>query len=329
MADIHEVVVQAILTIPGSKKETSGGIMICCPFHSDNTPSCGINLNKGTELPFGFFNCLGCGEKGGWNKLAKHVGLPTFKDWELSFEGNGATRAQKKRKSEAEMLVISEKERMFIAAGTKTMIPWPKKQKWRGVGGTILHKLEAFMTGDRDEVNLFFPIYVNGAFQGGVTAPMEKRKNSLSYVNTPGRWVKTSGLLGFDYVKRVASSMKKKKRCFRSIVLVEGPRDVTRLLENQIPALAVLGSENFTRDKLIRVMSLYEMDVIYVMSDNDRAGRKLYKTIKAFGKEFIKVKRLALPMDYDDDGNLIKLDPNNAPQDIIDAVKEIVYDTIR
>lgn len=327
--DPHDSVLEAIQDIAGDKKDTGSGIMIVCPFHDDNTPSCGINMSRDGGVPFGYFHCLGCGEKGGWNKLAEKLGLPILKEWELKFAGNGSTRTQRRRIPSDVLYSIDQKDRMFKSINTKEVIPWSEDKDWRGFDGKILRKLEAYMFSDKEEMGLLFPIYVNGKYIGGVKAKMEKPKKGLSYVNTSGKWVRTHGLLGFDYVKKVVKSMKAKKgKCFSSIVLVEGPRDAIRLLLNRIPALAILGIENFTQEKLMKVLSLYGIKTVYVMPDNDKAGTKMYKKIKELAKGYVKVKHIKLPRELNAKGEIIKLDPNEAPQDIIDEVKELIYSEI-
>lgn len=326
--DPQEIVMDAIHSLNSQKKNTSSGIMIVCPFHEDNTPSCGINLSRDNDVPFGFFHCLGCGEKGGWNKLADKLELPRLKDWELGFSGNGSTRTEKRRVPADVLYSIDQTERMYKSIGTKEIIPWPENKDWRGFDGTILRKLSAYMFSDREEIGLLFPIIVNGKYLGGVKAKMEKPEKGLSYVNTAGKWVSTHGLLGFDYVKNVVRKMRKKDRCFTSIVLVEGPRDVIRLLLNRIPALAILGIENFTLEKLMKILSLYSLKTIYVMPDNDAAGTKMYKKIKELARGYVDVRLIKLPREYDKNGKLIKLDPNEADQDIVDEVKDLIYSEI-
>lgn len=319
MSDARQVIFEEISKIPGSKKMAGDSYMVCCPFHDDNSPSCGINLAVETDLPLGFFHCFGCNEKGPWNKLAEHVGLTKVKGWELEFGGKGQTRSQRKSKN---LTYETHKQELRRSINTQESIDWPVHLSWRGYEGKLIRKLGGVFYFDplTDVEMLFFPIYVNNRYKGGVRAYMEKQVNGLSYLTSKGNWVKDSGLLGYEYVKRIV-----RKYGYTSLVLVEGPRDMLRLLDNNIPALAVLGSQNITEKKILRILAISSnIETIYVMPDNDAAGTRMYKTVKACANKLVKVKRLRLPREKDSDGKLIKMDPDNAPIGLIKVVRQLI-----
>lgn len=321
--DARQIIFEEISgKIPGSKSLAGDTYMIVCPFHPDNNPSCGVNLAEGSEIPLGYFHCFGCGTKGPWNKLAQELGLTQFKEWQLSFEGNGRSRANRKEKS---VTYESKAQELRRSIKTNESVPWPKNTSWRGYDGALISKLGGLMYNDpmTNQIMLYFPISVNRRYMGGVRAYTERQANGLNYLTTKGSWVKNSGLLGYEYVKHIV-----RKYGYRSIVLVEGPRDVLRLLENKIPALAVLGSENFSRKKLLRIMALSsKLECIYTLPDNDKGGDKMHKRVKAAAEGLIQVKRLKLPKEKDAEGKLIKMDPDDAPIGIINAVKKLVEQT--
>lgn len=325
MADARQTMIEELHALNCQKKQAGSSLMIQCPFHDDIGPSCGVNLSTDNGMPLGMFNCFGCPAKGHWNMLAEKLGLSKFKDWELGFTGNGSTREEKRRQPEATMKTTNQVERMYKVLKTKEIIEWPLDQNWRGYDGKILRKLGALMFSEREEVMLFFPIYVNKKFVGGVKAHMEKPQKGLSYINTNGTWVKSNGLLGYDYVKQVCMKAEKNGKAFTSLVLVEGPRDVTRLLLNKIPALSILGIENFSLKKLMKVLAITgNLKTLYVMPDNDNAGKEMYKKIKEIAQPYIRVRCLKLPRERDKNKKLIKMDPDNAPQYIIDEVKSLI-----
>jgi len=319
MSDARQIIFDEITSkIGGSKKLAGDTYMICCPYHSDSTPSGGINLAVESNIPLGYYHCFGCGEKRHWNSLAETLGLHQFKDWELSFKGNGGTE---KRKSKT-VTYETHKQELRRSLNTYESIDWPANMSWRGYNGTLLRKLGGVFYNDpmTDQVMLFFPVYINKKYKGGVRAYLEKQTNGLSYLTTKGEWVKDYGLLGYEYIKRIM-----RKRQYTAVVLVEGPRDMLRLIDNKIPALAVLGSENFSEKKLLRVLALNSyIETIYVMPDNDKAGTKMYSIVKRVAKDMVKVKRLKLPREKDMEGNLIKMDPDDAPIGLIQQVKKII-----
>lgn len=323
MSDARQIIFEEITSkIGGSKKLAGDTYMICCPYHNDRSPSGGINLAVESNIPLGYYHCFGCGEKRPWNALAATLGLHQFKGWELSFKGNGGNRESRKTKA---VTYESHKQELRRALNTYESIDWPAYMSWRGYSGSLLRKLGGVFYNDpmTQEVMLFFPIYVNTKYKGGVRAYLEKQTNGLSYLTTKGEWVKDYGLLGYEYIKKIM-----RKRKYTAVVLVEGPRDMLRLIDNKIPALAVLGSENFSEKKLLRVLALNSMiTTIYVMPDNDKAGTKMYKTIKRISGDMVKVKRLKLPREKDMEGNVIKMDPDDAPIGLIKQVKRLLEDS--
>lgn len=76
----QEIILEALQGVY-PKKSAGTHMMICCPFHEDGTPSLGIVIDPGHKFPVGTWNCLGCPEKGKWNKLATKMGLPLIQEW--------------------------------------------------------------------------------------------------------------------------------------------------------------------------------------------------------------------------------------------------------
>ena len=126
-------------------------------------------------------------------------------------------------------------------------------------------------------------------------------------------------MFGYDLAKKLI-----KKRGLKRVVIVEGPRDALRLLSNGIPACAILGTQNFTQTKAMYLTGL-GVDEILIMPDNDRAGKHMRDLVRREVGNLCKTKYLALPREKGKDGKVIKLDPDNAPKEIIREVKKIVY----
>lgn len=81
-----------ILTAAGySVGSGKNQIKISCPFHSpDKNPSCEVNLDAG------MFHCFSCGEKGGYVKMAKQLGVkkPERSDDKTPAPAETATEAE-------------------------------------------------------------------------------------------------------------------------------------------------------------------------------------------------------------------------------------------
>lgn len=321
MEDAFSIVLEELEKVEGYKKRTNNGIVICCPFHDEKTPSCGINTSMDSKVPVGTWNCLGCGESGPWNKLAAKMDLRQIKDWQ-HFKGTSAgtlSRANK-RKKDFENTNNHTKERLFEEVGN-AVVPWPKEKEWRDYPGSMISRVEGYMYDDmgRDELMLVLPVYINGRYRGGVKALWEKPAKGPSYVNTNGDWILNYGLLGYDFIR--------KHDLFGcpAVVLVEGPRDWLRLVLNKIPACAILGSKMFSQKKLMLLMGL-GIKKIYTLADNDSSGSGMVRIIEEHCKGQIDFEELKLPRKKDSDGKLIKCDPDSADQAIIDKVKKIVCD---
>jgi 5S rRNA maturation endonuclease (ribonuclease M5) len=306
----------------GRTKQMGSNVHVLCPFHDENTPSCSINLSREADVPIGSFYCFGCGEYGGWNKFADKTNLKAVKKWQR-FESNtdGGKARFYKRAIElmgANNLTI---QRLFDEVGN-AVIPWPKERKWRSYSGKLISRVEGYCYNDaqKDELMLVLPVYTNGRYRGGVRAFFEKQDNGLSYLTTKGDWVKSYGLLGYDYM------IKKDLWGCRAIVVVEGPRDWLRLMKNKIPACAILGANMFDEKKM-QLLQALGVKKIFSLPDNDNAGKKMAYLVKRHCEVAgIPHQYLKLPREFDKNGKLIKVDPDNADQSIIDRVKELVYE---
>lgn len=315
--NVQQTVLEEIAKLPGQKRTLGDTIQVCCPFHDDRTPSLGIFVAMGMEIPFGFFNCLGCDAKGMWNRLAEKAGLQTIKQWQ-AIESEGSDLKNKFKKSDDELLgqLPETKKVLLNSLGTVSLFPWSKQKEWRGVPGELIHDCEGmFHVGLDDEINCFFPIAIGNKYKGGVKAYLEKEKGRSSYINTRGSWIKDVGLFPYNLVKNNIQ-----KYGLNYVILVEGPRDPLRLIIEGMPALAILGGKNFTEKKLNLLMAL-GIETLYVMSDNDKGGKLMRKIVKEIVGNKIPIKMIRLPEDLDKKGNLIKMDPENAPKGIIKEVK--------
>ncbi len=318
---VHEEIHKYIDSIGVSGKSAGESIHVVCPFHDENTPSCSVNLDTSSGVPIGTFYCFGCGETGRWNKFAEKTGLEPLKSYQnRTSSAEGSVRRARKHREDIYGKGNMSLERMFKEVGNQ-VIRWPKKLDWRGYSGRMLYALESYCFNERrkDELMLVLPVYIHGRFRGGVRAFTEKRAGSASYLTTSGEWVKDYGLLGYDLmVKRDLFGSK-------SLVVVEGPRDWLRMMQNKIPSCAILGALMMS-DKKMQLIAGLGVRHLYVLSDNDAAGARMARNVKFFAdKAKLKCTILKLPRKRGGDGKLIELDPDNAPQKLIDEVKKLVF----
>ena len=321
MADsAFDIIRQAIDEYPGSKKANGPSMFVQCPFHDESTPSCSVVLSEDHDVPIGSFYCFGCGEHGSWNYFASKASLPEIKGWKF-FKGGMSQVIS--REDEVKMLGTDYSTASKLKS--KATIPWPRHLKWRGYDGILLNRLHAESYNDKatDEPMVVFPVVVNKRTRGAVRAFMHKKEGRSSYLTTEGSWIKTYGLFPYDYTK---AFIKKYKLDF--VVLVEGPRDCLRLISMGIPALAVLGSQSITQKKLLMVRSLIgDNGQVYVMSDNDTAGKKMAKVIKNTLLDLGGAERLLMPEETDKKGKKKKYDPDNCPDWYMKRIRKWLRET--
>lgn len=305
--DIREVIMSSLDKYGGPQKQASGWRMVRCPFHGDSNPSLGVYVALDGKYPLGFFNCLGCSAKGTWNRFAKETGLPEIQEWEKSNSINSFELASNSAEDEAQLLgeagltLREVLKRMRCTEAQK----WPSNLEWRGYNGKLLSKLNAYIVNDsyNESVAVLFPIEIAGKVRGGIKAIFNKiNKSQSSFITMKGEWLKTYGLFPYNLTKKLIQQNK-----YNFVILVEGPRDALRLVQNGIPALAILGAKSFSDTKAMFISALC-IDNVYVMPDGDAAGDMMWARLKTTLKS-VRTKRISLPMR----GKNNKLDPDNMP----------------
>ncbi len=321
----RDIVLAELSTLKYTKNAGSS-IMLRCPFHQDNSPSLGVFIEDGGKIPAGSWHCFGCSERGGWNVLARKLGLARIKNW-----GNYTEDVSDIVNSKVAQSLLGTEHTsladMIKDFGDVAAQPWPKTLDWRGYNGRLLNKLGGMLIDDtyNDSLCLVLPVNVQGKTKGMIKAMMTKRKGQLSYVNSKGGWIKTHGMFPYDSVKKMLGKLD-----LNYVVLVEGPRDALRLITNNIPALAILGAENFGDLKALLISNL-PVEYVFVMTDNDAGGDVTWANIKPIMRNYVPTKRLKLPRGKcildekgrkikDKKGNLlrVKTDPGNMSEKILE-----------
>lgn len=316
-----DIILEAITKYGGKQKQGTTYKLVLCPFHEEDHPSLSINISK-PGLAVGTYHCWSCDASGGWNKFANKVGLPQVKKWQRANERQvyGLTEEE-----EHDLLgsTMSYKE-LETKLSCDVIRDWKDDKAWRGFSGRLLRKLDCKLVTDKrtDEIMLLFPVHVNTELVGGIKAILEKtNKSQLAYITSKGSWVKDKGLFPFDYVSKLIN-----RRKLRFVVLVEGPRDALRLISVGIPAIAILGANNFSRKKAISLLSIGDLEFVFSMPDNDEGGDKCHSVIKEAFKGLCSVKRIKLPKDRDENGKIIKIDPMSASKKLIRQLKQAFRD---
>jgi 5S rRNA maturation endonuclease (ribonuclease M5) len=278
-------------------------IAIPCPFknHSNPKPSCMVHLS-GHKTGVGVFHCWKCDSKGPWSKLAEALGLEYGYNYVPSNPFGAKNRAIKQMLADADEQV-KEQFRDFMPLGS---VPW-EHGDFRGLSEEFLVKVGAKRYyDDKSECHrIVFPVKnKNGKIIGSVARRTDKNK-FMSWINAPGQWA--------QYALFPLHILEKPLLC---VVLVEGPFDALRLCNEGIPALAILGTSNWTKTKLSTLDGMGCKRVIICM-DGDKAGRIAEQHIfESMEGGNIKRKRFRLPIQNPG------IDPGNMNEELVEALRE-------
>jgi DNA primase len=270
------------------KSERDSSAMIPCPFHNEQHPSGGVNLNEALTVPLGWFHCLGCDASKPWNELAQKLGLRQI-NGEIKRKTQGEDFIPPSE-YKYELLNSNTPEETFEEQMKKfTFFDEFKEEKWRGFSTEFLEKMGCrFIYYDLEgRFYVWFPVQILGKLEGYVRATLTKPEdNTSSYYNAPGRWSHSKGLLFFDQAVTLMRELG-----LKTIVLCEGPRDALRLLKNKIPSICIVGALNWTNEKRFTLEQTGAEHLILMM-DGDlkdknghiagkRATQKIYRSTKS------------------------------------------------
>ena len=297
---------------PSSKQ--GNNLVIKCPFHNDSRPSLAVNFQSGLvrknrKIPVGYYACWSCGARGGYNQLADKLSLPR-----IERDPNETSTHQS-----LEPIKVSNRE--YELAKPRVSKYWQTKLKctntsrlvedWRGFDYRFLSSLGCCVTKRWGNKWLWIPVKENtdkdSKLWGAIAARWSSVKNKPSYINAKGQWVSSNGLWPLHAI--VSSEP-------RIVFLVEGPRDALRLIKLGIPALAVLGTQTVTSQKLDNLLTSLTLDCVVLAFDGDKAGAlcrdKAIKLLRG------KIKTLDLGLvKYAKTRGLKKIDPNEVPFEFI------------
>jgi 5S rRNA maturation endonuclease (ribonuclease M5) len=271
-----------------------------CPFPHEKGQDDGFHLEitkDGRKA-----HCWVCDWSGSWNKLARAMGMAEFnaKVFADTYTDRVAeTDVFGKLQDEFNTLLNTDDNVVTLPEG---LSPW-EQPVWRGLSKKFLRRIPSFLwkqevktkTGRTFNVDrILWPYYQYDRLVGWVGRRLDK-SDFQKYFRKPGCDAKKV-LFPFDYVRQYHKGDE-------SVVLVEGEVDALNLLQSGIPALAILGSNNWSDDKLDLLLSL-NFKRVYLLMDPDFAGRKAAKEIRpTLDAKFEYTKVLRIDGD-DDPGSL-------------------------
>ena len=266
------------------------GAWLRCPYHSggqEKTASLVVTIYEKGFAP-GSFNCFGCHESGGWNKLAKEIGAKGFN---ITQQSRGTSTFS------MQGIGVEAKNRML--PDISKMLKWPSLTAWRGISPEILSKFQVRVSKSRGIICPYIPSFCMEEYVGGIFAhptgdlsDASAGKWHAKYLNTPGEWTKTS-LLGYDQADKELS-----KGLEKALWVVEGPRDVMNVWQCGSIAVGLLGS--YLGSDKINLIAALDPPMVIGATDEDEAGRRTHKQLKEAMREIgIPYRRPDMPPDSD------------------------------
>ena len=267
-------------------------ILVTCPHHDgghEKTPACNIYIGNDTKLPYGYFNCFVCGEKGSFLKfVAECFDAPESyaKAWLLKNFGGELIA---KNLFMGEPIVLNRNKGIkkhldeSILDQYQTWNPYLAKRK---LSREICELFKVRY--DPKYRQVIFPAYD----MNGNLVMLAKRSIDVK-----------SFYLDKDVEKPVYCLDYVMKNNIKTVLITEGPFDCLSGWEYGFPTIATFGKIS---DYQIEQINKSCINIIYAAFDNDAAGRSFLETLKRKLTERIIVIETKFPANKKDVNDLSK-----------------------
>ena len=241
-------------------------ILVTCPHHDgghEKTPACNIYIGNDTKLPYGYFNCFVCGEKGSFLKfVAECFDAPESyaKAWLLKNFGGELIA---KNLFMGEPIVLNRNKGIkkhldeSILDQYQTWNPYLAKRK---LSREICELFKVRY--DPKYRQVIFPAY---DMKGNLVMLAKRSIDTKSFY------------LDKDVEKPVYCLDYVMKNNIKTVLITEGPFDCLTGWEYGFPTIATFGKIS---DYQIEQINKSCINIIYAAFDNDAAGRSFLETLK-------------------------------------------------
>lgn len=289
-------------------------IVCIIPGHQEKNPS--LTLDRVS----GYFRCYGCGHKGKLAELGKLIGIDLGSGKEVEVDPDIDEFALMASKLEGLEETSSSVKTITAPPHLRSL---PPNVKWRGMPASFLTEVGGKLWYDTRSYieRIWFPCMQGGELTGWFARvrsekDKEKFREAIRTTRKSLRAIIKSGSRDEDSINSARLEYNKAKDRLerienmkyrnndnqdsrsiifpldfvttrfptsRSVVLVEGQVDALWLIYNGIPALAILGTHNWSNYKAVMLTACGFRRVILAM-DGDMAGQKaqieLYRQLK-------------------------------------------------
>ena len=241
-------------------------ILVTCPHHDgghEKTAACNIYIGNDTKLPYGYFNCFVCGEKGSFLKfVAECFDAPESyaKAWLLKNFGGELVA---KNLFMGEPIVLNRNKGIkkhldeSILDQYQTWNPYLAKRK---LSREICELFKVRY--DPKYRQVIFPAY---DMKGNLVMLAKRSIDTKSFY------------LDKDVEKPVYCLDYVMKNNIKTVLITEGPFDCLTGWEYGFPTIATFGKIS---DYQIEQINKSCINIIYAAFDNDAAGRSFLETLK-------------------------------------------------
>lgn len=223
-------------------KKSPTKVFIQCPFHADEDPSLMINIDRSSSFPLGSFKCLGCGKHGYLKELldALKLGIQI---------------------SDLETTAFTVRPKTIVKQNT-TEFELSDDKLYRGIPGKLLKTFGSKLIFTREQY-VTLPVNMFGSTLTKIGMNLNPN-SSLSTYSVEYGFDNTECMLLYDEAKKL------QKETGYPVALVEGPRDAIGMYMNGLPAVALLGAQNWNMTLLLNYLRITPSAVL--MLDCDKAG---------------------------------------------------------
>lgn len=283
-------------------------IKICCPNPHSKGKDTGYNLELTKDGRKA--HCWVCDWSGSWNKLARLVGAEPFSK---SFDINATPTFTDVAVQQDLFEILHHDISVDFESKTQSEISLPDQidpwelGKWRGLTPDFLSSVPSFLWKQKVEMHdkttnrvyktffvdrMLWPYQQFDRLVGYCGRRLDKSDFQKYYRNAKAKDV----LFPFDYVRLNYPKTD-------SVVLVEGEVDALKLVQAGIPALAILGTNNWsdTKKDLLHALGVSN---VFLLMDPDFAGKKATAYLTADLQDDFQLSALGLSDVDQDPGSL-------------------------
>jgi hypothetical protein len=202
----------------------------------------------------------------GWDAYAAKIGsLPSLEEISANSTSDGSSFLREQY-SQIERELQGEDSDVLGFQLPKGITPW--KERWRKLRAPFLQKLPAFRWWDDQSgyYRILFPITHENSLVGytaGRSEPKGKYPKGDPKYKTSKPFPADKVLFMFDQIPRCPY-----------LILTEGPYDALRLLQWGLPAVAILGSQNWSDKKADLLVMRPGIRRVFTAFDPDHGGEE-------------------------------------------------------